>query len=231
MKLHRRCLMASASQADLSRLGGDEAERLERPSSRRFHSVANRRKPWLRARGLNRDFVSVWKRGSPYFKMKTLIWGHSKHFMSTNKRSLITCLILDYPIIPSSSFSQISMTWLTKTQICCVLPRVWIILRLASFFFFFFFFHGTKNALTFEGPEAPADLGGQVEDALDTQSNFKWLQRPCERAWNCVIIPLVLKIWWLAIETQNLLLFMQLTVFLVCVGDLESQTELFWGTQ
>lgn len=99
------------------------------------------------------------------------------------------------------------------------------------FFLLFFFFQGKTNALTFEGPEAPADLGGQVEDALDTQSNFKWLQRPCEHAWNRVIIPLVLKIWWLAIETQNLLFFMQLIVFLVCVGDLESQTELFWGTQ
>lgn len=194
MKLHRRCLMASAFQPDLSRLGEDEAERLERPSSQRFHSVANKRKSLLRAQRLNRDFMSIWKRGSPYFKMKTLVWGHSKHFMSTNKQSLITCLILDYLIIPSSSFSQISMTWLENSNMLC--GFFWGLL------FFFFFFHATKNALTFEGPEAPADPGGQVEDALDTKSNFKWLQRPCEHAWNRVI-PLVLKIWWIAIETQT----------------------------
>lgn len=180
MKLHRRCFMASASQPDLSRLGEDEAERLERPSSQRFHSVANRRKSLLRAQRLNRDFMSIWKRGSPYFKMKTLIWGRSKHFMSTNKQSLITCLMLDYPIIPSSSFSQMSMTWLEKSNMLCTSKSVDYS---EACFFFPFFFHGTQNALTFEGPEAPADPGGQVEDALDTKPNFKWLQRPCE--WVC----------------------------------------------
>lgn len=100
----------------------------------------------------------------------------------------------------------------------------------ACFFFsFFFFFHGTKNALTFEGPEAPlqtsADRWKMLSTHNLTSSDCKDLVSMHETV---SFIPLVLKTWWLAIETQNLRLFMQLIVFLVCVGDLES---LFWGTQ
>lgn len=94
--------------------------------------------------------------------------------------------MLDYPIIPSSSFSQISMTWLENSHMLCTSKSVDY--SEACFFFSPFFFHGAQNALTFEGPEAPADPGGQVEDALGTKPNFKWPQRPCEYERKRVII-------------------------------------------
>lgn len=69
MKRHRRCLMASASQADLSRLGEDEAERLERPSSQAL-SVSGELEEILatRTRAEQRFRERLKKRGSVFQK-------------------------------------------------------------------------------------------------------------------------------------------------------------------